>query len=233
MLTLLGDGLISHADAIKTAVNWWESDSIAIISFAPLLLIYGSPRLTRLDEANAPSTRYSLDRTIHRTFANWMMIGLQGGSVLFALWLVFFCDVAIPYQPVYILFHPGDLDCRATRLAGSDDCYMRNQRHRDVYGGRDTLGRDRIAATSTGDVGAGADRALRRRSGERTQACRRSPREERIEPSARATSRDCRKLARQHTRRRTHLVGGNVSPLQSSTRDAHRHQSSGEIHSSR
>ena len=105
MLTLLGDGLISHSDAIKTAVNWWQSDSIAIISFAPLLLIYGSPRLTHWMRERS-TTRYSADRTIHRTFANWMMIGLQGGSVLFALWLVFFCDVAIPYQPVYILFIP-------------------------------------------------------------------------------------------------------------------------------
>jgi integral membrane sensor domain MASE1 len=105
MLTLLGDGLISHSDAIKTAVNWWQSDSIAIISFAPLLLIYGSPRLTHWMRERT-TTRYSADRTIHRTFANWMMIGLQGGSVLFALWLVFFCDVAIPYQPVYILFIP-------------------------------------------------------------------------------------------------------------------------------
>jgi hypothetical protein len=86
MLTLLGDGLISHSDAIKTAVNWWQSDSIAIISFAPLLLIYGSPRLTHWMRERT-TTRYSADRTIHRTFANWMMIGLQGGSVLFALWL--------------------------------------------------------------------------------------------------------------------------------------------------
>ena len=105
MLTLLGDGLISRADAIKTAVNWWESDSIAIISFAPLLLIYGSTRLTDWMRQHT-STRYFPDRTTHRTFTDWLMIGLQGGSVLVALWLVFFCNVAIPYQPVYILFIP-------------------------------------------------------------------------------------------------------------------------------
>ena len=44
-LTLLGDNLISRSDALKTAINWWSSDAIAIITFSPFLLLYVAPRV--------------------------------------------------------------------------------------------------------------------------------------------------------------------------------------------
>jgi len=37
--------LISRSDALKTAINWWSSDAIAIITFSPFLLLYVAPRV--------------------------------------------------------------------------------------------------------------------------------------------------------------------------------------------
>jgi integral membrane sensor domain MASE1 len=34
-LTLLGDGVIERAAFTKTAINWWESDAISILTFTP------------------------------------------------------------------------------------------------------------------------------------------------------------------------------------------------------
>ena len=52
-LTLLGDNLISRSDALRTAINWWASDAIAIITFGPFLLLYVAPRVNSWMAAEA------------------------------------------------------------------------------------------------------------------------------------------------------------------------------------
>ena len=105
-LTLLGDNLISRSDALKTAINWWASDAIAIITFGPFLLLYVAPRVNSWMgmEANlhpsAPGPRRHVSRL------EILEKAAQVGSVLTAIWLVFGFAPAIPYQPLYLLFIP-------------------------------------------------------------------------------------------------------------------------------
>ena len=105
-LTLMGDNLISRSDALKTAINWWASDAIAIITFGPFLLLYVAPRVNSWmgTEANlhpsAPGPRRQVSRL------GMLEKAAQVGSVLTAIWLVFGFAPAIPYQPLYLLFIP-------------------------------------------------------------------------------------------------------------------------------
>ena len=105
-LTLLGDNLINRSDALKTAINWWASDAIAIITFGPFLLLYVAPRVNSWMAAeadvhpSAPSPRRQVSRL------EILEKAAQVGSVLTAIWLVFGFAPAIPYQPLYLLFIP-------------------------------------------------------------------------------------------------------------------------------
>ncbi len=103
MLTLLGDGLLNRADALKTVVNWWESDSIALISFTPFMLIYVAPRL---DSWMAAGGSIKQCRAGRRRPVVLLEMAVQFASILTAVWLVFDFAPAIPYQPLYILFIP-------------------------------------------------------------------------------------------------------------------------------
>jgi signal transduction histidine kinase/CheY-like chemotaxis protein len=106
ILTLLGDGLLKRSDALKSISNWWASDSIALISFTPFLLLYVAPRVDRWMRAgavvntSAPSRRHGLAPL------EILEKAAQFGSILAAIWLVFDFAPAIPYQPLYILFIP-------------------------------------------------------------------------------------------------------------------------------
>jgi len=42
-LALMGDGVISRSALVKTTINWWESDAIAIVTLTPMLLLYVMP----------------------------------------------------------------------------------------------------------------------------------------------------------------------------------------------
>jgi PAS domain S-box-containing protein len=106
MLTLRGDGIIGPADAVKTAINWWESDAIAITSFTPLLLLYVFPFVTAWRKGE-PVAGVPWGRGPARvTLGHWILLAGQGCSILLTLWLVYFCDPVIPYQPLYLLFLP-------------------------------------------------------------------------------------------------------------------------------
>jgi signal transduction histidine kinase/CheY-like chemotaxis protein len=105
-LTLLGDGLVSGSEALRTAVNWWASDAISIIAFTPFLLLYVAPRLNlwmtmeSIVRPSAPGPRHQVTRL------ELLEKAAQAGSVLAAIWLVFGFATAIPYQPLYLLFIP-------------------------------------------------------------------------------------------------------------------------------
>ena len=103
-LTLVGDGVIPRAAFEKTAVNWWESDAIAIVTFTPMLLLYLAPRVTAWMNG-APNSRV----TRLAQLLTWQEIAeriVQAASIAAALWLVFDYPPAIPYQPLYALFIP-------------------------------------------------------------------------------------------------------------------------------
>jgi signal transduction histidine kinase/DNA-binding response OmpR family regulator/integral membrane sensor domain MASE1 len=105
-LTLVGDGLLSRSDALKTIVNWWESDAISIVTFTPFLLLYVAPRVNSwmTQRADARPAAPSLRRRVTRL--EILELAAQSGSVAAAIWLVFGFAPAIPYEPLYLLFIP-------------------------------------------------------------------------------------------------------------------------------
>jgi signal transduction histidine kinase/CheY-like chemotaxis protein/integral membrane sensor domain MASE1 len=106
MLTLLGDGLVSRSDALTSTINWWTSDAISIITFAPFLLLYVAPRVSSwmTVESTVHSSATSPKRQV--TPLEILEKAAQVGSVLSAIWLVFGFATAVPYQPLYLLFIP-------------------------------------------------------------------------------------------------------------------------------
>ena len=105
MLTLLGDGLIHRSDMARTIINWWASDAIAILTFTPFLLIYVAPQIDSwLKSEPAPPLLPALPARLSRS--EILEIAAQCASVVLAIWLVFGCAPAIPYQPLYLLFVP-------------------------------------------------------------------------------------------------------------------------------
>jgi len=106
MLTLLGNGLVSRSDAFRSTVNWWTSDAISIITFAPFLLLYVAPWVSSwmAVESTVHSSATSPRRQVTRL--EILEKAAQIGSVLTAIWLVFGFATAVPYQPLYLLFIP-------------------------------------------------------------------------------------------------------------------------------
>jgi signal transduction histidine kinase/DNA-binding response OmpR family regulator/integral membrane sensor domain MASE1 len=104
MLTLVGDGLLLHADTLRTVVNWWESDVIAIFSFTPFLLFYVAPRLDSW-MTGVPSPERKIGKSADSTLSTFESIA-QLNCILAALFLVFGFAPAVPYQPLYVLFIP-------------------------------------------------------------------------------------------------------------------------------
>jgi signal transduction histidine kinase/DNA-binding response OmpR family regulator len=106
MATLLGDGLIHRSDILKTTVDWWESDSIALISFTPFLLLHVAPRVDSWMMAGTVAKAAAPRRRRPLTPLERLEKVAQLGSILAAIWLVFGFASAVPYQPLYILFIP-------------------------------------------------------------------------------------------------------------------------------
>jgi PAS domain S-box-containing protein len=105
-LTLLGDGLVTRSDVLKTLVNWWASDAISIITFTPFLLLYLSSRVHSWMTAEAYRRAPARSPTRHITLFEILEKAAQVGSAVAAIWLVFAFAPAIPYQPLYLLFIP-------------------------------------------------------------------------------------------------------------------------------
>ena len=104
-LTFLGDGLATSSEALGTAVNWWTSDTNAIITFTPFLLLHVTPRLKAWTN---PGTEIQVRPKKRRpvTARTFLEPGAQMASVVVAIWLLFGFAPAIPYQPLYLLFIP-------------------------------------------------------------------------------------------------------------------------------
>ena len=104
-LRALGDHFIQPADMVRTTAEWWASDSIAILTFTPALIVYVIPRMdhglkppTDLDPAESRYHWPSRSRILE-------MSALLGIGAL-AIWIVFGLTSATPYQPLYLLFVP-------------------------------------------------------------------------------------------------------------------------------
>jgi len=104
-LTFLGDGLATSSEALGTAVNWWTSDTNAIITFTPFLLLHVAPRLKAWMNPGKEIQRRPKNRRPF-TARRFLVPGAQIASVVVAIWLLFGFAPAIPYQPLYLLFIP-------------------------------------------------------------------------------------------------------------------------------
>jgi len=104
-LTLLGDGLIKQSHALRSMTDWWASDAIAIITFAPFLLVFVAPKVSSwMTSGSDAHPREPWKPRV--TPGEILEMAAQAGSVLSAIWLLFDFAPAAPYQPLYLLFIP-------------------------------------------------------------------------------------------------------------------------------
>ena len=105
ILTLLGDGRIHRSEAFGTAIEWWVSDALAIIAFAPFMLVYVAPLVGRWLNSGSGVRLSAVPRGPFSAI-EILELTAQCGFVVFAIWFVFGYAPAIPYQPLYLLFVP-------------------------------------------------------------------------------------------------------------------------------
>ena len=103
IVTLLGDGLVKWHDALGIAINWWTGDAIAMITFTPFLLVHIVPHVNSWLTTGAATTP-RVPRKRHVSAVAVLEMAAQAGFSLAAIWLVFGCTSAAPYQPLYLLF---------------------------------------------------------------------------------------------------------------------------------
>jgi diguanylate cyclase (GGDEF)-like protein/PAS domain S-box-containing protein len=104
ILTLLGDGKVHRSEALGAALGWWVSDALAIIGLAPFALVYVAPAVGRWLNSGTRSRLPAARRGLPAV--EILEVTTQSGLLAFAIWLVFGCTAATPYQPLYLLFVP-------------------------------------------------------------------------------------------------------------------------------
>ncbi len=105
VLSLLGDGKIGRSEIVRTAADWWTSDLLAIVAFAPFLVIFVAPVVR---------TWLTQGRIEYPLFLCWKSVpavrifesAAQLGLVALLIWFVFGYTRATSYQPLYLLFIP-------------------------------------------------------------------------------------------------------------------------------
>jgi diguanylate cyclase (GGDEF)-like protein/PAS domain S-box-containing protein len=105
IVSLLGDGRIRRSEALSAAIEWWVSDALAIIVFAPFVLVYVAPFVSRWLNSGSV-VRLSATQRGRSSATDILELSAQSGFVVFAIWFVFGYAPAIPYQPLYLLFVP-------------------------------------------------------------------------------------------------------------------------------
>jgi len=104
MLTLWGDGLVDRSQRVAVVVDWWASDAIALLTFAPFLLIHVLPVVESWLNSEVEFFHAIRQRSWPRTEV--LEMATQALSVIGAIWLIFGCEAVVPYQPLYLLFIP-------------------------------------------------------------------------------------------------------------------------------
>lgn len=105
VLSLLGAHRIGRSDVLSTAVVWWATDALAIITFTPFLLVYVAPVVSHWLRSGSEG-RLSASWCRRVSASKILELTAQSGFVAFAIWFVFGYAPAIPYQPLYLLFVP-------------------------------------------------------------------------------------------------------------------------------
>jgi len=105
ILTLLWDGIIRRSEFVSASTEWWFSDALAIVAFAPFLMIYVSPLAKHWlsPGCHVPLRRVQKRRSLA---VEKLEVAAQCAVAVFAIWLVFAYEPAIPYQPLYLFFVP-------------------------------------------------------------------------------------------------------------------------------
>ena len=101
-LTLVGDGYVKPSAALESGLNWWISDAVAITTFLPFVLLHVVPRLAR---SGAGPIR-PIASTQHFSRRDLLEIAAQIGSIVAAVWILFWYPPAAPYEPLYFAFLP-------------------------------------------------------------------------------------------------------------------------------
>lgn len=105
ILTILADHLIGPSEIPKTMAEWWASDALAIVAFAPFLIVFVAPVVRRwLTGGSRVRVWPALQAPIDLLEA--LEIAAQSSFVVLVIWLAFDCELAIPFQPLYLLFIP-------------------------------------------------------------------------------------------------------------------------------
>ena len=104
VLTYVADGLVPWRDFYGATFNWWVGDSISIVSLTPFLLLFVAPRVETFLQAKAVQPLAAAHQPLAAPEQLERLAELT--SVLLALWLVFGFKLALPYQPLYLLFFP-------------------------------------------------------------------------------------------------------------------------------
>ena len=105
VLSLLGDGIIRRPELAKTAMEWWFSDALALVAFTPFLVLYVSPPARHWLDPSIDAGLGGVERG-RVSAAEMVEVAAQCALGLFAIWLVFAYEPAIPYQPLYLFFIP-------------------------------------------------------------------------------------------------------------------------------
>jgi PAS domain S-box-containing protein len=105
------DHFTSRQHYLRAAVNWWVGDAVALICFAPFLLIVLFPRLASFYGGSvlailpAPADHRAA-APIHKRFMPTLEIGAQTASIAIALWMAFRWDSGGYYDLFYLFFLP-------------------------------------------------------------------------------------------------------------------------------
>lgn len=105
VLTLLQDGFIHRSEFVRTATEWWFSDAVALVAFTPFLVLFICPPARHWLNP-APARQSGAMRKPRSSPAEKLELVAQAALAVFAIWLVFAYEPAMPYQPLYLLFVP-------------------------------------------------------------------------------------------------------------------------------
>ena len=102
---LTADGLADRVHFLKNLTDWWASDAIAIVTFAPFLLVQVMWRVNSWLDADGEKLCFVARKT-EFSFLTVIEHLVQVGTIVLIVWMLFGFAPAVPYQPLYLLFIP-------------------------------------------------------------------------------------------------------------------------------
>jgi signal transduction histidine kinase/ActR/RegA family two-component response regulator len=102
---LTADGLADRVHFLKNLTDWWASDAIAIVTFAPFLLVHVMWRVNSWLDADGEKLCFVARKT-EFSFLTVIEHLVQVGTIVLIVWMLFGFAPTVPYQPLYLLFIP-------------------------------------------------------------------------------------------------------------------------------